>query len=441
LIRFVPDGLDTDFFVGVRENDNNTNDDIFVIGQGTTVGASSYFVITSTGSIGIGISAPVERFTILTNSNSDLTLLMQNTNGGSNADVGAVLAAGTNLGIISAQSPTASVFPDKLYIGSLDLGTGSGIVLQADDATGDIDFYTGGSATSRMYLSSDGTLGIGTTSPGVSTILDLSATNAALRVTRLDSPTVDIATPVNGMIVYDSGDDELQAYIGGTWSVIQAGASSDIFVLTAGDSMSGTLDMNFADAAIRFIPAVAGDSDFWIGVQDDGAGDDNDEFSIGTGTTVGSGTVFTITTTGTLEITLGAGNSGGVPAGTVVQIPTIQQKDITLIEPDQIRGVNINVPMFTVDSFNYPNGITITGIRLATNASSTYDVDVEEFSDPATSAELITTISTSASTEATDITFTASEAAIPSGSYIFVQLNDTDNIDWAKLTVWYYVTE
>ncbi|MCA9395029.1 MAG: hypothetical protein KC900_12565, partial [Candidatus Omnitrophica bacterium] len=118
------------------------------------------------------------------------------------------------------------------------------------------------------YLILQGTMGIGTSSPAAGTILDLSASDAALRLTRLADPSADVAAPSNGMIAYDATDNELQAYIDGTWiRLSEAGmidisddtnltagtgisiigdtiAVQDIYVLNAGDTMTGNLNVD-----------------------------------------------------------------------------------------------------------------------------------------------------------------------------------------------------
>ncbi|MCB9721225.1 MAG: hypothetical protein H6756_10130 [Candidatus Omnitrophica bacterium] len=62
----------------------------------------------------------------------------------------------------------------------------------------------------------------------MSIILDLSASDQALRVTRLADPAANVAQPRNGMIAYDSTDDQLQAYIAGTWIELESAGMVDI---------------------------------------------------------------------------------------------------------------------------------------------------------------------------------------------------------------------
>jgi hypothetical protein len=52
------------------------------------------------------------------------------------------------------------------------------------------------------------------------------------------------------------------------------------------------------DPAVILDEATAGDTDFWFGINADQEGDDDDYFQIGTGTTAGTGTVWSIDTSG-----------------------------------------------------------------------------------------------------------------------------------------------
>ncbi|MGE0268402.1 MAG: hypothetical protein AB7S78_08105, partial [Candidatus Omnitrophota bacterium] len=140
-----------------------------------------------------------------------------------------------------------------------------------DSMTGSLQFVgvgsdiTTGAGEDLALMPASGRVGVGTTAPALGTILDLSATDAALRVTRLSNPLTDIATPRNGMIAYDSTDNELQAYVNGSWVMLAEGGMidisddtnltagfgititgdtvsvQDIYVQTAGDSMTGSL--------------------------------------------------------------------------------------------------------------------------------------------------------------------------------------------------------
>jgi hypothetical protein len=67
-------------------------------------------------------------------------------------------------------------------------------------------------------------VGIGTTSPASSSILDLTATNKALLLTRVAN-TAAIASPVNGMMIYDVSVNCFKSYENGAWTNCLSGGS------------------------------------------------------------------------------------------------------------------------------------------------------------------------------------------------------------------------
>jgi len=229
------------------------------------------------------------------------------------------------------------------------------------------------------------TLALGVTAPAASALLELSATDKALLLTRISDPVNDIITPVNGMLAYDSGDDELQAYIGGSWLDVMGFRTSNAFTPNA-------------------------DGETYLEIDED-----------------------------QIVIQAGSNVAGRIPTNTDVAIPLLRQKDITLVEPDQIRTVNTGVPMFAIDDYNYPQGIQVTAVKLITSATSTYQIDLEEWTDPDVTAGTETTIvniTTTASREVESTTLI--DATIGAGNYIVLELNDTNDVDWVKMTVWYY---
>jgi hypothetical protein len=138
-----------------------------------------------------------------------------------------------------------------------------------------------------------------------------------------------------------------------------------------------------------------------------------------------------------IKVRAGSNAAGGVPSATAVSLPLVHQKDITLVQPDQIHSVSTAVPFFTVDAYNYPNGITITAIRLATSSPSSLSIDVQEWATPTDgSPTTIANVALNSGTETTQTTF--ADATVSSGSYIFLGLDDSA-VNWAKLTIWYYV--
>jgi hypothetical protein len=141
-----------------------------------------------------------------------------------------------------------------------------------------------------------------------------------------------------------------------------------------------------------------------------------------------------------INVQAGSGTAGKIPVNTDVAIPLIHQKDVVFTEPDQLITVTDKLPWFTVDAYDYPSGITVTAVRVATSASSTDTYSIEEWTDPATYSKDIVAVPLAAVTEATVTTITS--ASVSAGSYVFIDLDDAqDNINWCKLTIWFYVND
>lgn len=140
-----------------------------------------------------------------------------------------------------------------------------------------------------------------------------------------------------------------------------------------------------------------------------------------------------------IVVQAGSNTTGGIASNTDVQIPLIQQKDMTLVEPDQIQTVMDAPTIFTVDSYNYPSGIKIVAIRLTTDASSSCSYNIEEWTSPTDgSPATIDAIATSSTSEVTETTIT--DADVATGGYVKVDL-DTCNVNEAHITVYYYAKD
>jgi len=70
-------------------------------------------------------------------------------------------------------------------------------------------------ATAQSYF--QGSVGIGTTTPNTSSILDLTSTTGALIVPRMTTTQKNALTAVNGMIIYDTTLNEFAFYENGAW--------------------------------------------------------------------------------------------------------------------------------------------------------------------------------------------------------------------------------
>jgi hypothetical protein len=75
-----------------------------------------------------------------------------------------------------------------------------------------------------------GKIGIGTTTPSSSAILDLVATDKALLLPRVAN-TAAIATPVNGMLIYDNASNCIKGYENGAWTNCYSSGGSSASVI------------------------------------------------------------------------------------------------------------------------------------------------------------------------------------------------------------------
>lgn len=104
-------------------------------------------------------------------------------------------------------------------------------------------------------------VGIGTTTPAPSSILDLTATNKAFLLTRVAN-TAAVNAPVNGMIIYDISTQCIKFYENGAWSsCISAGTGFSGTIATidcAGAANSGTLTGGIAASGVNSVIAYTG---------------------------------------------------------------------------------------------------------------------------------------------------------------------------------------
>jgi len=69
-------------------------------------------------------------------------------------------------------------------------------------------------------LAIEGRVGIGTTNPAASAVLDLTSTSGALLVPRMTTTERNALTAVNGMIIYNTTTNQMQGYINSAWTAL-----------------------------------------------------------------------------------------------------------------------------------------------------------------------------------------------------------------------------
>ena len=78
-----------------------------------------------------------------------------------------------------------------------------------------------GQGNQRLYINNVGNVGIGTTSPNASSLLDVSSTTQGFLPPRMtNAQMVAIATPAAGLVVYDTTNNKLNVYDGTNWATL-----------------------------------------------------------------------------------------------------------------------------------------------------------------------------------------------------------------------------
>ena len=172
--------------------------------QTWTVGGTRTMDLTSTG-LGIGTSSPAYKLDVLGSfarvySNSSTTQ--------------AVIATGRTQTFGDSQFGTAGTAGD-IVSGSASGDTG----INANGASLRILFGING--TQKAILDSSGSLGIGTSSPAASAILDAQSTTKGVRMPNMTTTQKNaIASPAAGLIVFDTTLAKLCVYSGAAWQTI-----------------------------------------------------------------------------------------------------------------------------------------------------------------------------------------------------------------------------
>jgi hypothetical protein len=166
-----------------------------------TAGAAITFTqamtLDASGNLGIGTTSPTSRLEIV-GTNPKLTINANDSINGRTA----------TLSLISGSSADASSTCQIMYGSSTSTSTGTLVFVEGD-------------ATERMRLDSAGNLGIGTSSPSASAILDAQSTTKGVRMPNMTTTQKNaISSPAAGLMVFDTTLAKLCVYSGSAWQTI-----------------------------------------------------------------------------------------------------------------------------------------------------------------------------------------------------------------------------
>ena len=167
---------------------------------GAAVSLSESMRIDSSGNVGIGTSSIGGKFTV------DSSNIMPAASGAMNT--GVIFQAG---GASQALNLGSSTTNNISWINAA-YSNNSGVA-------SNLAFMTG--ASERMRIDSSGNVGIGTSSPNASAILDAQSTTKGVRFPNMTTTQKNaVATPAAGLVVFDTTLSKLCVYSGAAWQTI-----------------------------------------------------------------------------------------------------------------------------------------------------------------------------------------------------------------------------
>lgn len=198
-----------------------TSDGIDIAGGGrikfdtrTGVGATTSYLMTS--NFGIGTTSPAAKLDIVGGTSDGISLLISDNKTNATAK-GSFIGAAHYL---NAEEPVT-------MIGHYNYSGGNALLIGGGEATGNaatiLAFYTGPnyntlSGTERMRIDQTGAIGIGTSSPNASSIMDVSSTTKGVLIPRGSPANYSaISSPATGLLFYNNINSKLLHYNGSGW--------------------------------------------------------------------------------------------------------------------------------------------------------------------------------------------------------------------------------
>jgi len=185
------DSLDWDDFTDTMTLDATTTIDMDTNSADLNFDNATLFIDSSSDSVGINTSSPAGDFHIDEPGGNFTTFRLTNSPSGATGTDGFVMALNT---------------------------ADAGLLLHEN-----WPMTFGTNTTERMRIEADGDIGIGTTTPDASALLELASTSKGFIAPRVSDPTSAIAAPATGLIAYNTVTDLYQFYDGTSWVNFNAG--------------------------------------------------------------------------------------------------------------------------------------------------------------------------------------------------------------------------
>jgi hypothetical protein len=181
--------------------------------------------------------------------------------------------------------------------------------------------------TPQLYVANGGNVGIGTTSPAASALLDITSTTKGFLPPRMTTAQVNaISSPSDGMVVYDTDTDTLKVRANGAWTSLSSSGGSltlNTQVFTSSGTYTPTAGMKYVRIRVQAPGGGGGGADGpGDGQGTAGGGGGGGEYAEGTfsAATIGASQTVTINTAGTAGTSAGGngGNGGSVSVGSLI---------------------------------------------------------------------------------------------------------------------------
>jgi len=140
-------------------------------------------------------------------------------------------------------------------------------------------------------------------------------------------------------------------------------------------------------------------------------------------------------------------NNGGPVTGIAggeanVVIPVIYTKSMTILEPDLVGAVDTDIPFFSVESYDAPNGIVIVQCQIFSSSNMDDVIELNHRTTPTGADDLVATVDMDTSTVQKAAPAGLAAATVNVDEYVTVEIdNPGDNVNWMNVTIWYYVKE